>query len=289
MTSFNTFKSHIYRSPIQTVTSLVVIIISSFLYAGYLVLNNGANNVLTYFSSKPEITIFLKDNLNKDTVTQVKNELSSRQGITRIDFISKERALEIYKEQNKDKPMLLEMVTADILPASFEISATDPEILNDIYNSYVSRKDIVDEIIFQKELVKNLEIWISRARLYLLSFILIKDIETLFVITAIIGMKTVSRKDEIQISRSLGANQLFILKPFLYEGLFYGIAGSLIGSALAFGLFYYFKPAIDLTFNIEFISANYRFYLISLGSIILRYSITCILAAFWGAKRHIRY
>ena len=43
--------------------------------------------------------------------------------------------------------MLTEMVTSNILPASFEITVTDPKTLEKIYQNYATNTDIVDEII----------------------------------------------------------------------------------------------------------------------------------------------
>ena len=42
----------------------------------------------------------------------------------------KQEALEIYKEQNKEDPLLLDLVTADILPASLEVSTYKIEDLS---------------------------------------------------------------------------------------------------------------------------------------------------------------
>ena len=46
-------------------------------------------------------------------------------------FISKDDALKFYQDQNKNDPLLLEMVSADSLPSSLEVNAKDPAMLRD--------------------------------------------------------------------------------------------------------------------------------------------------------------
>ncbi len=249
MTNSKTAWHHIRRSPFQSLAALIVVSFSCLLFSLFFLISQGMRQTLTYFETKPEVTIFLKDGLSKDIVQSIQNDLASYSDIREIRFISKEKALEIYQEQNKDSPLLLEMVTSDILPASFEVSANDPQTLDKINQDFSNRSDIVDELIYQKDIISTLLNWTDKIRITGLVFIVIFSLVSFSVIYTIIGMKITSRKDEIHTSRLLGAGKSYITKPFLLEGFFYGFFGGIIGNAVVFISGYFLKDQINKFFN----------------------------------------
>jgi len=290
MTTINTTWHHIRRSPIQSFTALILMTFSFVLFSAFLVVNSGLSRVLGYFETKPEITIFIKDGLDNSVIEKTKQDLSNYSGIKEVKYISKEKALEIYKQQNKDNPMLTEMVTANILPASFEVTVSDATILEQIYQNYATKTDVVDEIIYQKDIISSLLDWTRIIRKSGLLITLVVIIISLFSIASIIGMKTTNRKDEIKISRLLGASNFYVKKPFLAEGLFYGFFGSFIGSILVFATALFTRSSVNSFFNpVEFITNDIGLYGISL---LLEIAFGCLiglLASWIGVKRYIKF
>jgi cell division transport system permease protein len=290
MTSLRTAWHHIRRSPFQSLTAILVMTISFFSLNSFVVISAGMSSVLKYFETKPEITIFLKDGLDKSSVENLQKELSNYPDIREIKFISKEKALGIYKEQNKNNPMLTEMVTASILPASFEVSVSDPKILEQIAQNFTAKKDQIDEIIYQKDIIKSLMTWTDFIRKTGLSVVSISSLVTFLIIFVIIGMKITNRKNEIGISRLLGASNFYVKKPFLIEGLIYGVGGSLIGTLSCFLLVLYFSGQINSFFNpISFIPSDLSFYSTLLLFSVILGSLIGYLASFVGVKRYIRF
>ena len=95
--------------------------------------------------SQPSVTIFLKDpftNMNVATLTQ---NIQVLPGVTQVKYISKEDAVTIYKEQNKNNPQLLQFVTADILPASLEVYVSNQSIKTQIV-TLAQSKSFVDVV-----------------------------------------------------------------------------------------------------------------------------------------------
>lgn len=258
MSTKNTTWHHIRRSPIQSLAALIIVFFTALLFILFYLVSSGLSKTLVYFETKPEITIFLKDGLSKDLVQSVQNDLTLYPDIREIRFISKEKALDIYQEQNKDNPLLLEMVTSDILPASFEVSANNPQTLEQIENTFKTRTDVVDELIYQKDVVSNLLVWTQRIRLSALFFVGLFSLVSFLVIFTIIGMKITNRKDEIRISRLLGASRSYVRKPFIVEGIFYGLVGSLLANAILLPIAYFLKTDVNNFFQpIEFINLDY--------------------------------
>ena len=290
MNPLKTTWHHIRRSPFQSLIATIVMILSFFFISTFAIINSGLSSVLSYFETKPEITLFLKDGLDKPTVENIQKELSSYSGIKEITFISKEKALTIYKEQNKDNPLLTEMVTASILPASFEITVSEPQILEEIYQNYSTKTNVIDEIIYQKDIIKSLLDWTSATRKIGIAIVLIISLISFLTIITIIGMKITNRKDEIKTSRLLGASNFYVKKPFLLEGIIYGIFGSIVGFILSFLLVLISQKSVNSFFQpVVFFDIKANFYILLLIAEIFIGTSLGFIASWIGVKRYIKY
>ncbi len=290
MTPNKTAWHHIRRSPIQSLTALFLMTFSFIIISAFIVVNSGLSRVLDYFETKPEITIFIKDGIDQLSIDNLKKEITNYSDIKEVKFVSKEKALEIYKQQNKDNPMLTEMVTASILPASIEVTVSNPKTLDQIYQNYATKTDIVDEIIYQKDIIESLLDWTNTIRkgglIITVTIIFISFIS----IVSIIGMKTTNRKDEIKISRLLGASNFYVKKPFLLEGIFYGLLGSLIGSILVFSTLYFTQNSINAFFQpVIFISNSLSFYSLIIFIELIFGCLIGLLASWIGVKRYLKF
>lgn len=281
---------HIRRSPFQSLTATILMFITFFCLNLFVFVSYGMSSVLTFFETKPEVTIFLKDGLDRNTVENLQKELSNYPSVREIKFISKEKALTLYKEQNKNNPLLVEMVTSSILPASFEVSVNDPLILDLIAANFSGKKQEVDEIIYQKDVIKSLLGWTKIIRQLGIVTVSVFTAISFLVIFVIIGMKITNRKDEIHVSRLLGASNSYVVKPFVIEGMYYGILGSFLGSAAVIATSVYFMPVINHFFQpILFLPTTSPLYLytglfsIGFGSFI------GFVASLIGAKRYIKF
>jgi cell division transport system permease protein len=201
----------------------------------------GSDQVLRYFETRPQVTVFFQDEASLEQIMQLKDKLENQQGVSQIVFISKEEALEIYKEQNKDEPLLLEMVTAEILPASLEISATDVSYLSQIAE-IVSSEDGVEEVIFQEDIIKALTSWTRSIRVAGIALLSFLAATAMLIILIIIGLKISARKVEIEILKLLGATNWYIIGPFIVEGVFYGTVGAFLAWGASYILLLYSTP-----------------------------------------------
>ena len=290
MTPLKSAWHHIRRSPFQSLIAILVMFFSFLVLNLFMVFSNGMSSVLKYFETKPEITVFLKDGLDRNTVEDLQKELSNYPNIREIKFISKEKAFDLYKEQNKDNPMLTEMVTASILPASFEVSVSDPKVLEQIALNFSSKKDQIDEIIYQKDVIKSILSWTANIRKIGIVVVSGFSILSFLIILVVIGMKITSRKDEINVSRLLGASNFYVKKPFLIEGLIYGAVGSFFGSITVAVIALYFLPLINKFFNpVTFVTPDFSFYLYLLTISVTLGSFIGYLASWFGVKRYIKF
>ncbi len=280
---------HLRRSPFQSLAAILVMWLNFLAATTLLVLIFGLSNLLNYFEGRPEVTAFLKDQADQEAVDQIRNQLSQLEGIKEVRYISKEEALKIYQEQNKDNPLLLEMVTADILPASLEISAVSPEYLTQVAEFLHQKSDLIEEVVFQRDVVERLSFWTRMIKAGGLAIVAFFSFVALVVIMVIVGMKIAMHRSEIAILRLLGASNFYIQAPFLLEGIIYGLIGSLLGIAVVGGLVFYWRPQIEAFFApVVVLPQNNQLFLITILAELAVGAFLGLLAAWAASYRYLR-
>jgi len=239
----NSIWTHMRRSPYQTLAAILTMFLT-FLLGGVFVLTTGTSlAILRYFEGKPQLTVFFMEKAGIAEADALKITLEGTGKVASTKFVSKEDALAIYKEQNKNDPLLLEMVTADILPASLEVTATDPRFLSEL-EPVIKKADGVEEVIFQKDVVDALLSWTNVIRITGGTLAGLLAIDSLLIIMTVIGLKIAMKKEEIEILKLIGASQWYIRKPFIIEGGIYGIVGAFFAWFIMTILLLVFRPAL---------------------------------------------
>lgn len=241
MRHIKTAWQHLRRSPYQALAAIGVMTLTFFVAAIFIFIASGSQAILNWFETRPQVTGFFKDEVTMTQVEALKERLNQTNKIADIKYVSKEEALAIYREQNKDDPLLLEMVTANILPASLEVATTDLTSLGEVAKILKEAPEI-DEVIFQEDVVTSLSEWTSAIRKIGLGLIIALSVFALSIILVIIGMKIALRRDEIEILRLIGASSGYVRWPFLLEGMFYGVVGAIIAWLMAVILLLYSTP-----------------------------------------------
>jgi len=168
------------------------------------------------------------------------------------EFISKEEALEIYKKATADNPLLSELVSPSIFPASLEISLTDLSFAQDVINE-VKGSEIVEQVGFTASLggEETLGDVVSRLRTvtwYLRvgggTFALLLASTSFLVLIIIISMRLTTRRGEIEILKLIGATPAFIRNPIILEALLYTVAGVFVGWLVTLVVVLYATPSL---------------------------------------------
>ena len=234
-------RTHVERSPYQAFAAMLTMFLT-FLVGGVFFLATMASAlVLGYFEGKPQVTVFFTAKAGQPEADALKSKLESTGKVASTHYVSKEDALEIYRQQNQNDPLLLEMVAADILPASLEVSATDPKYLSDLAK-VITGSEGVDEVVYQRDVVESLLSWTNAIRLIGGILALLLSIDSLLIIGTVIAMKIALKRDEVEILTLVGATPWSIRAPFILEGGFYGLVGGGIASLILIGVIAWFRP-----------------------------------------------
>lgn len=232
---------HIRRSPYQAFAAIFIMTQTFFVITLFTVLIFTSSKIITYFESIPQVSAFFKDEAKQSEIDALGKKIKATGKVSKLEFISKKEALQKYRQQFKDDPLLLDLVSADILPAAFRISTIQINDLGSISNM-LTKSPLVSKVIFQKDIVKTLTTWTDALRKIGLVVAVVLALDSIFLMVIIIGIKISHKKDEIEIMRLLGATNWYIRWPFIFEGILYGICGAFIGWAVSIGIIWYVTP-----------------------------------------------
>ena len=116
---------YIKRSPFQALAATFVLSLTFFVATLVSILVYSSSQLLSYFETRPQVIAFLKDNATESQIAELSGRLSSDTRIKEVKYVSKEEALAIYKKATSDNPLLGELVSPTIFPASLEFSVND--------------------------------------------------------------------------------------------------------------------------------------------------------------------
>ncbi len=281
-------RRNIRRTPFQALAALMVMFLTFLALQTFVILAAGSQASLRYFESKPQVIAFFKDGTTDQDVSAIENALKQEGRVTGTRFVSKEEALQIYREKNKKDPMLLELVTANILPASLEISTQTPQDLQPIAE-ILKKEPVVSEVIVPEDVVATLTSVTQIIRVVGGATVGFLMVFATLVIIMVIGFKIRLKRTEIEIMRLLGASSSFIRSPFILEGLFYAVAGTVLSWTISYALLWYLTPFLQgYLGEVKLLPVNPLFMLTLLGGSL---SLACFvggLGSFAAVRRYLK-
>jgi len=281
-------KRNIQRTPFQAAAAIMVMFLTFFALLTFIILAAGSQSALRYFESRPQVIAFFKEGTTSEDITLIENALKQETRVTETKYISKEDALKIYRDRNQADPALLELVTANILPASLEISTQSPEDLQPIAE-ILKKEPVVSEVMVPENVVETLTSVTSVIRSVGGATVGFLMVFATLVIVMIIGFKIRLRRSEIEIQRLLGASPSFIRNPFILEGIFYGVTGAFFAWVVSYTLLWYFTPFLqNYLGEIKLLPVNPLFMLALLGASLLLALIVGGLGSLSAVRRYLK-
>lgn len=198
------------------------------------------------------VSIYFNDDAPEEEIQQLKAQMEKASDIASVKYVSPQAALDQLLESEKDNPDIkksLDAIGSNPLQASLVVRATDSlkygEIVQKIENS--PYKSIINRINYKKnkEIIERLSRLIATVQKVGLSIGAVFLLVSILITFNTIRLTLYSRKTEFEIMRLVGASNLYIKMPSIFEGLFYGLFASLITILLLFATVYYIASLLN--------------------------------------------
>jgi cell division transport system permease protein len=269
------------RNATLAVAAIAVMVITLSIILFSIIANATFSNTISQINDKIDISVYLKDSVTEDQKNNLIRELEAIPNVKSVSYLSKEDALEAYKEQNKDNlDLLLAISQADNpLPATVQIKPRDPNKISDI-QAYLDRPEVrelqSDETSYsgdRRTALDNITSATQFMRQAGLVGVVVFAMVSMLIIFNTIRMAIFNRRDELQIMRLLGASTAYIRGPFIVETVLYGVVSAVVSIVLCNLIFSVASSAfqatnfglLDIGFASDYFAEN--FWLILLGQL----------------------
>lgn len=243
-----TARKRIQRNPYNALGAILVMFLTFFVGGIFILVSLASNIVINYYETRPQVTAFLKDDTTASQVENIKVNVLKIPTVTQAKYISKEDALNIYKERNKNEPALLEFVTADILPASVEVSGRNIEDFDKIANTLKAEPQ-VSKVVYYQEIINTLIKVTSTVRIVGLAIIAFLLMTSITVTLVVIGLNISLHREEIEIMKLVGATKAYVRIPFIIEGISYGFISALLAVGSILISYPFISPYMERAFS----------------------------------------
>lgn len=214
-------------------TVLVIAVALSLPAVLHVVLDN-LRALSGHVEGQARISLFLKMDVDERAQRALAKAVAERPGVARVEVITREQALAEFRAQS-GYGELLDNLEGNPLPGVIVVQPASVDAAEALRDALAQERAVdiaqLDSAWLQK-LAAMLAIGERMAQALAAAFAL----AVLLVVVNTIRLAIESRREEILVVKLVGATDAFVRRPFLYAGLWFGLAGGLVACLLVAGL-----------------------------------------------------
>lgn len=225
--AFGTTFARLARTPVATLLNVGVIGIALALPVGLYVALVNLQGLANSLASDPQLTAFLALDASRADVKQIETRLKQHAGVREARFVPREQALTELKAAT-GLADVVDSLPQNPLPDAFVVvpRETAPQNLEKLRDE-VSGWPKVTHVQLDTAWAQRLEAGLRLARLAVWLLATLFAFALVAVTFNTIRLQVLTRREEIEVSKLIGATDPFIRRPFLYFGTLQGLAGGL--------------------------------------------------------------
>ena len=226
---------NIIALPTSSGITILTIGIALFSLGGFLLILQNVERIIEGSGTNYQLTAYFKDAVDESQVVPFMEQLEKDTRIRSVKYVSRDEALELFREALGPKDSLLDGLTGNNpLPASVDLVVQPDELgISSVERVVQSLRasEIVDDLVYGSEWAEKTRGVLQVFRLFGVWAILIALGIIVFLISNTIKLVIYARREEVAIMQLVGASDSFIKIPFVLGGLLQGLIGSVFGLA----------------------------------------------------------
>ncbi|MDN6723793.1 MAG: permease-like cell division protein FtsX [Tetragenococcus halophilus] len=214
------------RNGWMTVSSVTAVTVTLALLGAFLVIILNTVKLAQDMENNVEVSVYVNYETDEDEKKELRNNLEEIPHVESIDFSSKDEELARVQASYGDSWDLFDQDNP--LLDVFILRADDPQYVEDITEEANGMTEYVHDASYGEDLSDRIFSIAQRTRTWGLIGSIVLIIVAIFLISNTIRMTILTRKQEIQVMRLVGAKNGYIRWPFFLEGGWIGLIGSII-------------------------------------------------------------
>ena len=217
-----------YFTAILAITAMMLIL--GLFFVAFVNVNSFASSIEKDYNV---IKVYLKTDVKTKTAEAVGSELGKISGVEKIEYVTKEEALETLKERWGDNGYLLDNLPENPLPDSYSVYVSDKDAANRVGAAAPELKGVEDVVYYRETIEKLAQMshFIEVGSIIAMAFLVIVSI---IIVANTIKLTVFNREKEIGIMKYLGATNWFVRAPFIWGGIIIGVLSSVFATGLTY-------------------------------------------------------
>lgn len=218
------------RKPFATMMTLIVLAITLSLPALFWVLTDNLGKLSIGWQRNGHISVYLKPALPKVEQEQILATIENMQGVGQATLKSSEEGLAELTQQegmhdimhylpDNPLPSVIDVVPALVIdsPAKIDLLSRELQTLQQ-----------VEQVKVDMDWINRLHVILGFAANVAKALMVLLALAVVLIIGNTLRLAIQNRHEEIQILKLVGASDSFIMRPFLYSGIWYGLAAAVL-------------------------------------------------------------
>ncbi len=251
--------TNFWRNGIVSLSAVLIMFITLFIISITLFSSALLQHTLNSLQDKVDVNINMLIIANEQDILNLKTSLEKLPEVEKIEYVSRDQALESYRERHKDDERILsalDELDENPLGAALNIRAKDPRYYESI-QSFLNKNQpaggnntIVENVNFaqKKQAIDRLTAIIDAGKQFGVVITIIFVLLSILITLNTIRLAIFISKDEIHLMNMVGANHGYISGPFVVTGALYGIVSAIFVLISLYPITYFIGPRIAPVF-----------------------------------------
>jgi cell division transport system permease protein len=242
--ALRTTLARLLRTPVATLLNVSVIGVALALPVGLYVVIVNLEGLARTLGSDPQLSVFLALDAGPGDVKRIAARLENHTAVREARFVPRDQALKELKAST-GLADVVDSLPGNPLPDAFVVLPQDtaPETLERLRDEMRGWPKVT-HVQLDAEWARRLEAGLRAALLAVTLLATVFAFALVAVTFNTIRLQILTRREEIEVSKLVGATDSFIRRPFLYYGALQGLAGGLTAWAIIWTVVYILNGAL---------------------------------------------
>jgi cell division transport system permease protein len=203
--------------------------------AGYAMLETVEGMLGSLPSQQAQVSVFLVPQASSADIDELGKALRRQEGVAQVRFVSRDAALAGLK-RSAGVGEIANVLRENPLPDAFVVTLTgaDPELAERVAASARTSAKVA-QVQADSAWLRRVQALLRAARTAVLLLAVFLALGLVAITFNSIRLQVLTQRDEIEVSRLIGATDAYIRRPFLYLGSLQGLAGAVLAWLLVGG------------------------------------------------------
>ena len=222
------FKS-VFRNFSLSIASISCITITLLIVSISMILSYNAENISKLIKKDFSIVVFVKNDAKTEDIENIKREITANPNVDKYIYETKKEVADKMAESSAIFKVIIDSWSDEENPLTdtFSVKVKDVTNINKTADQ-ISKINKVELVKYGEGIIEQILIILDTVNNALIAIVIALVLVTIFLVSNTIKLTIFSRRKEIEIMRLVGASNINIKLPFIFEGLFLGILGAVI-------------------------------------------------------------